>query len=108
MKWRNWSLHQTLILSALLTYSWINPGLAQTDKPLTRAEVYKVIKIVELILHNQTHRRAELKDVIVPKDAVKTGASSEAQLFFNDQSLIRVDQSSVFRFEPGLRRFKLR
>ncbi|WP_427157764.1 hypothetical protein ACQFX9_19320 [Aliinostoc sp. HNIBRCY26] len=108
MKWRNWSLHQTLILSALLTYSWINPGLAQTDKPLTRAEVYKVIKIVELILHNQTQRRAELKDVIVPKDAVKTGVSSEAQLFFNDQSLIRVDQSSVFRFEPGLRRFKLR
>ncbi|HIK05281.1 MAG TPA: hypothetical protein IGS40_11300 [Trichormus sp. M33_DOE_039] len=108
MKWRHWSLHQGIIVSTLFTLAWINPGLAQTDKPLTRAEVYKVIKIVELLLHNQTQRRAERNDVIVPRDAVKTGVSSEAQLFFNDKSLIRVDQSSVFRFEPGLRRFNLR
>jgi hypothetical protein len=46
--------------------------------------------------------------VIVPHDGVKTGVSSQAELFFNDKSLIRVDQSGVFRFEPGVRRFKLK
>lgn len=108
MKWRHWSLNQALILSTLLTCAWLSPVLGETDKPLTRAEVYKLIKIVELLRHNQNQRPAQINDVVVPRDAVKTGVSSEAQLFFNDKSLIRVDQSSVFRFEPGLRRFKLR
>ncbi|WP_414755222.1 hypothetical protein [Anabaena sp. CCY 9910] len=108
MKGQIWSLQRKLLVSTVITVSWITPVLAQSDPLLTRAEVYKLTKIVELLLHNQTQRPARPKDVVVPKDAVKTGVSSEAQLFFNDQSLIRVDQSSIFRFEPGLRRFKLR
>ncbi len=108
MRWQIGSLQQKLLVSTLITLSCITPALAQSDQPLTRAEVYKLTKIVELLLHNQTQRPARPKDVVVPRDAVKTGASSEAQLFFNDKSLIRVDQSSIFRFEPGLRRFKLR
>jgi hypothetical protein len=107
MKWRNWSLHQRLIVSTFLTLAWITPTLAQTDKPLTRAEVYKLIPSVDLLLHNQTQRPAQRNDVIVPRDAVKTGVSSEAQLFFNDKSLIRVDQKTIFRFQPGYRRFNL-
>jgi hypothetical protein len=102
-----WSLTQKLVVSSLLTLSWMTPVLATQDQPLTRAEVYKLIKKVELLLQNQTLRPAKAKDVIVPRDAVKTGISSEAQLFFNDKSLIRVDQSSIFRFEPGIRRFQL-
>ncbi|ABA21554.1 hypothetical protein Ava_1932 [Trichormus variabilis ATCC 29413] len=108
MRGQIWSLQKKLLISTVITVSWITPVLAQSDPLLTRAEVYKLTKIVELLLHNQTQRPARPKDVVVPKDAVKTGVSSEAQLFFNDQSLIRVDQSSIFRFEPGLRRFKLR
>ncbi|WP_414565347.1 MULTISPECIES: FecR domain-containing protein [unclassified Anabaena] len=108
MKWLIRSLNQKLIISTLLTLSWMTPVLAESDQLLTRAEVYKLIKIVELLLHNQTARPAQPQDVIVPRDAVRTGENSEAQLFFNDKSLIRVDQSSTFRFEPGLRRFKLR
>ncbi|QLE58395.1 FecR domain-containing protein [Nostoc sp. TCL26-01] len=107
MRWQIWSLQRQLLVSTLLTLFWLNPALAQSEQNLTRAEVYKLSKIVELLLQNQTQRPAKLKDVVVPKDAVRTGVSSEAQLFFNDKSLIRVDQSSVFRFQPGLRRFKL-
>ncbi|MBD2361130.1 FecR domain-containing protein [Anabaena minutissima FACHB-250] len=107
MKWRNWSLHQRLIVTTFLTLTWITPTLAQTDKPLIRAEVYKLIPSVQLLLHNQTQRPAQRNDVIVPRDAVKTGVSSEAQLFFNDKSLIRVDQKTTFRFDPGYRRFNL-
>lgn len=107
MKWLIRSYNQKLIVSILLTLSWMTPALAQSDQ-LTRAEVYKLIKIVELLLHDQTARPAKPQDVIVPRDAVRTGVSSEAQLFFNDKSLIRVDQSSTFQFEPGLRRFHLR
>ena len=108
MKRQVWSLSQKLIVTTLLTLSWLTPALAQTDQVLTRAEVYKLTKIVELLLHNQGSRPAKAQDVVVPRDAVRTGVSSEAQLFFNDKSLIRVDQTSTFRFEPGLRRFKLR
>ncbi len=108
MRWGIWSLNQKLIVSTLLALSWMTPALAQSEQLLTRAEVYKLIKIVELLLHNQNPRPANPQDVIVPRDAVRTGVSSEAQLFFNDKSLIRVDQRSIFRFEPGLRRFKLR
>jgi hypothetical protein len=107
MKRQILSLTQKLIISGLLTVYLITPVLATQDQPLTRAEVYKLIKVVELLLQNQTRRPAKAKDVIVPRDAVKTGVSSEAQLFFNDKSLIRVDQSSTFRFEPGIRRFQL-
>ncbi|MBD2345717.1 hypothetical protein [Anabaena subtropica] len=108
MRWQIWSLQRQLLISTVITLSWLTPALAQSDQPLTRAEVYKLTKIVELLLHNQTQRPARPNDVVVPKDAVRTGVSSQAQLFFNDKSLIRVDQSSIFRFEPGLRRFKLR
>ncbi|MBK1989608.1 hypothetical protein A0J48_019065 [Sphaerospermopsis aphanizomenoides BCCUSP55] len=97
-----------LIVSSLLALSWMTPVLAAQDQPLTRAELYKLIQSVELWLKNQNPRPAKLKDVIVPLDAVKTGISSQAELFFNDKSLIRVDQRSVFRFEPGVRRFQLK
>lgn len=107
MRQQLWSLTQKLIVSSLLTLYSMTPVLAVQDEQLTRAEVYKLIKIVELLLQNQTRRPAKAKDIIVPRDAVRTGVSSEAQLFFNDKSLIRVDQSSTFRFEPGVRRFQL-
>lgn len=108
MRWQVRLLQQKLLISTLIALSCVTPALAQSDQPLTRAEVYKLTKIVELLLHNRTQRLARPKDVVVPRDAVRTGVRSEAQLFFNDKSLIRVDQSSIFRFEPGLRRFKLR
>ncbi|AFZ24109.1 hypothetical protein Cylst_1853 [Cylindrospermum stagnale PCC 7417] len=107
MRQQIWSVTQKLIVSSLLTLYSMTPVLAVQDEQLTRAEVYKLTKIVELLLQNQTRRPAKAKDVIVPRDAVRTGVSSEAQLFFNDKSLIRVDQSSTFRFEPGVRRFQL-
>ncbi|MBD2439591.1 hypothetical protein [Nostoc sp. FACHB-110] len=97
----------TLIIASALTLSAIPPVSAESGDILTRAEIYKLIKMVELLLHNQPQRPAKPKDVIVPRDAVKTGDKSQAQLFFNDKSLIRVDQKSIFRFEPGIRRFKL-
>ncbi len=46
--------------------------------------------------------------MIVPRDWVKTGVSSQDELFINDKSLIRVDRSSIFRFEPGVHRFELK
>ncbi len=111
-KWREMgnkmlSVTQKLVVSSLLAVSWMTPVLATQDQPLNRAELYKLIKTVELLLQNKTPRKAELNDVMVPRDAVRTGVSSEAQLFFNDKSLIRVDQRSIFRFEPGVRRFQL-
>lgn len=70
--------------------------LAAQDE-LTRAEVDKLLRmrIVNLLLRNQPPRPAKLKDVIVPQDAVETGASSEAQLLFNEGTVARVAERVV-------------
>ena len=80
--------------------------IAQTDV-LTRAEVYKLRNQVELLPFNQSARAAQLSDVLVPQDALKTAAASVAELLFNEGSIARVDASTVFRFREGLRRFQL-
>ncbi|KYC40015.1 hypothetical protein WA1_29085 [Scytonema hofmannii PCC 7110] len=103
------SLAQKLVVSILLALCWTTTVLAQKNPELTRAEVDKLLRmgIVDLLLKNQSPRRAALKDVIVPQDAIKTGTNSEAQLLFNEKTVARVDESTTFRFEPGLRRFQV-
>lgn len=81
--------------------------VAQQNEVLTRAEVYKLRNQVELVPFNQSPRAAQVSDVLVPQDALRTAAASIAELLFNEGSIARVDASTVFRFRQGLRRFQL-
>jgi hypothetical protein len=94
------------LIGSILCGSFNLPVAAQQDA-LTRAEVYRLQNNVQLLLRNQTPRPARLADVLVPLDALRTSASSIAELLFNEGSIARVDQNTTFRFEVGLRRFRL-
>ncbi|GAC1466030.1 MAG: hypothetical protein NVSMB70_11750 [Chamaesiphon sp.] len=74
---------------------------------LTRAEIYKLVKNVQLSPRNQGVRPAKISDVIVPLDVLKTGAFSRADLLFNEGSLTRIGEKGIFRFFPGTRRFQI-
>ncbi|MBD2328341.1 hypothetical protein [Alkalinema sp. FACHB-956] len=86
---------------------WIAPALAQSDL-LRRGEVYKVVNTVQLLPNNRPARKASLRDVLAPRDAVKTGNQSRSELLFNEGSLARIGSNSIFRFTPGMRSFYLR
>jgi len=85
---------------------WTPSALAQATA-LTRAEVYQLQNTVELLLRNQSPRPAQLQDIMAPRDAVRTGSRSRAELLFNEGSLAWLGSNSTFRFLPGLRRYQL-
>jgi hypothetical protein len=96
---------------------WAAPQMAQPTRQLaqqtrqqevlTKAEVYRLQNNVQLLPRNQSARPARLQDELVPLDALRTAASSLAELLFNEGSITRVDQSTTFYFRQGLRRFQL-
>ncbi|BAY09336.1 hypothetical protein [Calothrix sp. NIES-2098] len=100
------SLVQKIVVGMILTASWITPALAQQDL-LTRAEVYKLLNQVQLLLKDKPPRAAKKADVLVPLDALQTKSRSRAELLFNEGSLARIGSSATFRFKPGIRRFEL-
>ncbi|MEM6869458.1 MAG: hypothetical protein AAF528_13880, partial [Cyanobacteria bacterium P01_C01_bin.121] len=93
-------------MGVLWAFSWAPGALAQSAS-LTRAEVYRLQNTVELLLRNQSPRQAQLQDIMAPRDAMRTGNRSRAELLFNEGSLAWLGSNSVFRFLPGLRRYQL-
>ncbi|MGF1479996.1 MAG: FecR domain-containing protein [Cyanophyceae cyanobacterium] len=98
-------LSHGLATGILLTF-WLSPAVAQSV--LTRAEIYKKENQVELERQNQgVWNAAAVGDAMVPGDALRTAARSRAELLFNEGTLLRTGEGSVFRFPPGKRRFEL-
>lgn len=97
---------KSLAVGCCVSLLWIPMALAQSTA-LTRAEVYRLQNIVDLLPNDQQARPAQLEDVMVPRDAMSTGASSRAELLFNEGSLARIGSQSVFRFIEGLRQYQL-
>jgi hypothetical protein len=104
------------LLGGLSIALWGLPGLAQPPAQvfrvaqqdiLTRAEVYYLEESVQVLPQGGSGYAASLGDVLVPLDALRTGAGSLAELLFNEGSIARVDESTTFRFRQGLRRFEL-
>ncbi|WP_017652539.1 FecR domain-containing protein [Fortiea contorta] len=106
MEQRFGSLIGQMIITSILAVSWITPVLAQQDL-LTRAEVYKLLNEVQLLLKDKPPRSAKQADVLVPLDELQTKTRSRAELLFNEGSLARIGSSATFRFKPGLRRFEI-
>lgn len=83
------------------------PALADQTL-LTRAQVYKLVRTVQILPSDRPARSASLSDVLVPLDALQTGGRSRAELLFNEGSLARIGANAIFRFSPGMRSFQLR
>lgn len=96
-----------IVAGCVLSLSLIMPVLAQQHL-LTRAEVYKLVNQVQLLLKNKPPRPAKISDVIIPQDGLRTAARSTVELLFNEGSLARIGANAMFRFIPGTRSFQLR
>lgn len=75
---------------------------------IKQAEIYKIRNQVELNFSQTADwSQAEPGDVIIPRDSVRTGANSRADILFNEGTLVRTGAGTTFRFPPGKRSFEL-
>ena len=82
-------------------------ALADDPQPLTEAIVDRLQNTVTVELQQEPIRYAQVDDLLVPEDKLSTGAQSLAQMMFNDESLLRVGQNSLFQFLPVERQIVL-
>jgi hypothetical protein len=83
------------------------PDRANAQTNLTRAVVQTLRNRVKLLPNSRQPRPARVNDQLYPKDALSTGQASRADLRFNDGSLARIGERTLFRFTPKTRRFQL-
>jgi hypothetical protein len=100
----NWV--KNLLLGLCLAAFLSVPTSANTV--IKEAEIYKIRNQVDINYGQKLDwSRAELGDVIMPQDSVRTGANSRADLLFNEGTLVRTGAGTIFRFPPGKRSFEL-
>lgn len=95
-----------LFLGLLIVFGSSNPAIA--NPVLKEAEIYKMHNQVDINYAEEPDwNPAEVGDVIIPEDSVRTGANSRADILFNEGTLIRAGAGTTFRFPPGSRGFEL-
>ena len=96
-----------VVVSGLMLASLpICPAIASTV--VKEAEIYQIRNQVDINYRDrQNWSPAEVGDKIIPRDSVRTGANSRADILFNEGTLVRTGAGTVFRFPPGKRRFEL-
>ncbi|MDJ0572958.1 MAG: FecR family protein [Pleurocapsa sp. MO_192.B19] len=78
------------------------------DTAIKQAEIYKIRNRVDINRKDQSNwNQARLGDIIVPRDSIRTGANSRADILFDEGTLVRTGAGTTFRFPPGKRRFEL-
>lgn len=100
------SLRQNALVWIILSLCWATSANAQSNF-LTRAEVYKVSNQVQLLPYRQSPKPAKLQDQLVPRDGLQTAAKSHAELLFNEGTLARIGEKTLFRFLPGTQNYQL-
>lgn len=98
-----WAVGAVILGSSVMLWS----RAAIADTPLNRAVVQSLRNRVQLILNQRSPRPAKVQDAMKPGDALSTAQRSLAELRFNDGSLARVGEQSMFRFLPNTRTFRL-
>ena len=92
--------------SAIAASLWCSPAVAQSA--LTSAEVSRVSNQVEIDRQARgAWMPASVGQTLVPRDAIRTAAQSRAELLFNEGTLVRTGETTIFRFPPGRRSFEL-
>lgn len=91
---------------SILSGLFIQPVIAGTN--LTSAKVYDFDAQVHLEKVQKKPRLAQIGDVMVPMDILKTGSSAWAKLLFNEGTLFRVHANAKFFFVPNTRSFQLK
>jgi len=83
--------------------------LAHAETAMTSATVTRVENQVHIgdVGNAQRQRSASVSDVVRAKDYVLTESASRAELQFDDKSIVRVGQNTVFSFDPNSRTLSL-
>ena len=99
---------QKLLLGLCIVALLSRLALADTNTIVTEAEIYKIRNQVDINYAEETDwNQAQLGDVIIPEDSIRTGANSRADLLFNEGTLVRTGAGTTFSFPPGKRSFEL-
>ncbi|MGB5637344.1 MAG: FecR family protein [Waterburya sp.] len=81
---------------------------ASANIVIEQAEIYKIRNQVDINFGRKPNwYKAKPGDMLVPRDSVRTGANSRADILFNEGSLVRTGAGTTFRFPPGKRSFEL-
>ncbi|WP_237743653.1 FecR family protein [Pleurocapsa sp. PCC 7319] len=99
-------LFKKLGISLCLVGFYSHQVLASTV--IKQAKIYKIRNQVDINYKSRPNwNPAKLGDSITPKDSVRTGANSRADILFNEGTLVRTGAGTTFRFPQGKRRFEL-
>ncbi|HXA09874.1 MAG TPA: FecR family protein, partial [Chthoniobacterales bacterium] len=71
--------------------------------PLTRAEVTRIINVVDVVVPRKGAHPAVLHEVIKDEIGLRTGSKSRSELMFEDHTLTRIGPETYFSFKAGTR-----
>ena len=71
--------------------------------PLTRAEVTRIINVVDVVVPRKAAHPAVLHEVIKDEIGLRTGSKSRSELMFEDHTLTRIGPETYFSFKAGTR-----
>lgn len=80
---------------------------AQAEIALTGAQIQAFSNQVELLSPTGSRRPANQNDCLCRGDLINTQASAQADLLFNDGSLVRLGELSQFSFRPQTRQLQV-
>ena len=90
-----------LLLFPLLT-------LTAFGEPLQSAKVTQAVNDVRVLAKSTSPRAAQIGETISGSTSLQTGRKSRAELAFQDDTVTRLGQNSIFSFRPGGREVELK
>jgi hypothetical protein len=91
--------------AALGSVSWLPDGAIATD--LDQARVTQVVQDVKVLPSSGTARQAAVNETVHKGSAVQTGVKSRSELTFQDQSITRLGEKTIFNVGGGARTIEL-
>ena len=104
----HYSVISSLVTTIVSGMAIAIPVYPATANSLKEAEIYQVRNQVDINYRDrQNWSPAEVGDKLIPRDSVRTGADSRADILFNEGTLVRTGAGTTFRFPQGKRSFEL-
>src|SRR5437762_678404 len=99
--------HTRLITIASAFTCLIAIAASASAEQLKEARVTQVVKDVKLLPKQAAARPAAVSDPVRPGTAVRTGTESRSELTFNDLTITRLGENTIFSFNEGTRELNL-
>src|SRR4051794_338971 len=90
---------------ALALVSWLSPEAIALD--FSQARVTQVVQDVKVLPSGATARAAAVNETVTKGSAVQTGAKSRSELTFQDQTITRLGEKTIFTVGGGARTIEL-